>query len=122
MKENNFNLLESLYEVLKTMDDKRAGKLVKAVGDYYFAGQNYTGKDTIIKTNFVMVKRIIDAKKAERACRCEECRRVQEDKYRKEYRKPNPYCGHLVVNEPELENVFKTLFSSLFEEEKPKKK
>ena len=45
MKENNFNLLESLYEVLKTMDDKRAGKLVKAVGDYYFANQIYAGND-----------------------------------------------------------------------------
>lgn len=122
MKENNFNLLESIYEVLKTMDDKRAGKLIKAVGDYYFSNQIYTGNDTIIKTNFVMIKRIIDSKKDEKTCNCAECRRCQGERNHKDFRKPNPYYGSIAVKDSDLEEFFKMLFSSLFEEESPKKK
>lgn len=66
MKEQNFNLTESIDEVLKNLDEKRAGRLIKAVGDYYFKRQSYIGKDTMVKTNFILIKSFIDAKTPER--------------------------------------------------------
>ena len=52
MKERNFKFRKSFAEVIRVMDDKQAGKFIKAVCDYVFDGRGYDGNDTAIKTAF----------------------------------------------------------------------
>ena len=60
MKERNFKVTEIMYDVIKTMNDKAAGKFFKSVCDYAFYGKVYDGNDVTLKSNFLLVKRIID--------------------------------------------------------------
>lgn len=46
MKERNFRFRKSFAEVIRVMDDKQAGKFIKAVCDYVFDGRGYDGNDT----------------------------------------------------------------------------
>lgn len=66
MKERNFRFRKSFAEVIRVMDDKQAGKFIKAVCDYVFDGRGYDGNDTAIKTAFTLVKATLDAEKADR--------------------------------------------------------
>ena len=66
MKERNFRFRKSFAEVIRVMDDKQAGKFIKAVCDYVFDGRGYDGNDTAIKTAFTLVKVTLDAEKADR--------------------------------------------------------
>ena len=66
MKERNFRFRKSFAEVIRVMDDKQAGKVIKAVCDYVFDGRGYDGNDTAIKTAFTLVKVTLDAEKADR--------------------------------------------------------
>ena len=52
MKERNFKFRKSYAEVIRVMDDKQAGKFIKAVSDYVFDGRAYDGNDTAIKSAF----------------------------------------------------------------------
>lgn len=63
MKERNFRFRKSFAEVIRVMDDKQAGKFIKAVCDYVFDGRGYDGNDTAIKTAFTLVKVTLDAEK-----------------------------------------------------------
>lgn len=63
MKERNFRFRKSFAEVIRVMDDKQAGKFIKAVCDYVFYGRGYDGNDTAIKTAFTLVKVTLDAEK-----------------------------------------------------------
>ena len=67
MKERNFKLTQTIYYVIKLMDDKSAGKFIKSVCDYAFHGKNYDGNDITLKSNFMLVKRIIDGQARDRA-------------------------------------------------------
>ena len=67
MKERNFKLTQTMYDVIKIMDDKTAGKFFKSVCDYAFHGKVYDGKDVTIKSNFTLVKSIIDGQARDRA-------------------------------------------------------
>ena len=67
MKERNFKLTQTIYDVIKLMDDKTAGKFIKCVCDYAFHGELYDGNDVTIKSNFALVKRIIDGQMMDRA-------------------------------------------------------
>ena len=60
MKERNFKFRKSFAEVVKTMDDKKAGQYIKAVCDYAFNGQVYNGKDTTISAAFSLTKVALD--------------------------------------------------------------
>lgn len=60
MKERNFKLTQTIYDVIKLMDDKSAGKFIKSVCDFAFHGKVYDGKDVTIKSNFTLVKSIVD--------------------------------------------------------------
>lgn len=42
------------------MDDKQAGRFIKAVSDYVFDGRAYDGNDTAIKSAFTLVKVSLD--------------------------------------------------------------
>ena len=66
MKERNFRFRKSFAEVIRVMDDKQAGKFIKAVCDYVFDGRGYDGIDTAIKTAFTLVKVTLDAEKTDR--------------------------------------------------------
>lgn len=48
------------------MDDKQAGRFIKAVSDYVFDGRAYDGNDTAIKSAFTLVKVSLDGDKADR--------------------------------------------------------
>ena len=67
MKERNFKLTQTIYDVVKLMDDKAAGKFIKSVCDYAFHGEVYDGNDITLKSNFMLVKRIIDGQMMDRA-------------------------------------------------------
>ena len=60
MKEKYFKVTESIANSVQSMDDKTAGKFVKAVCDYAFKGKAYDCHDTVIKSNFILVKRVLD--------------------------------------------------------------
>ena len=60
MKERNFKFRKSYAEVIRVMDDKQAGKFIKAVSDYVFDGRAYNGNDTAIKSAFTLVKVSLD--------------------------------------------------------------
>ena len=74
MKERNFKFRKSYAEVIRVMDDKQAGRFIKAVSDYVFDGRAYDGNDTAIKSAFTLVKVSLDGDKADR----ENGRRYQE--------------------------------------------
>ena len=42
LKERNFKFRKSYAEVIRVMDDKQAGKFIKAVSDYVFDGTDKT--------------------------------------------------------------------------------
>lgn len=63
MKERNFKFRKSYAEVIRVMDDKQAGRFIKAISDYAFEGKAYGGKDTAVKTAFVFTKQQIDEDK-----------------------------------------------------------
>ena len=58
MKESNFKLTQTIYDVVKLMDDKTAGKFFKCVCNYAFHGEEYDGNDLTLKSNFLLVKRM----------------------------------------------------------------
>lgn len=66
MKERNFKFRKSYAEVIRVMDDKQAGKFIKAISDYVFDGRAYEGNDTAIKSAFTLVKVSLDGDKADR--------------------------------------------------------
>lgn len=87
MKERNFKFRKSYAEVIRVMDDKQAGKFIKAISDYVFDGRAYEGNDTAIKSAFTLVKVSLDGDKADRengsrgGIKSRELRRAQEEKF-----------------------------------------
>ena len=67
MKERHFKVNETMYEATKIMDDKTAGKFFKSICEYAFSGKVYAGNDVTIKSNFLLVKRILDGQARDRA-------------------------------------------------------
>ena len=67
MKERHFKLTEPMKSVIEMMDDKTAGKFIKSVCGYAFHGELYDGNNITIKSNFAIVKRIIDGQMMDRA-------------------------------------------------------
>ena len=86
MKERNFKFRKSYAEVIRVMDDKQAGKFIKAVSDYVFDGRAYNGNDTAIKSAFTLVKVSLDNEIADRengrkgGIKSRELRKTKEDK------------------------------------------
>ena len=66
MKERNFKFRKSYAEVIRVMDDKQAGRFIKAVSDYVFDGRAYDGNDTAIKSAFTLVKVSLKIKPTEK--------------------------------------------------------
>ena len=66
MKERTFKFRKSYAEVIRVMDDKQAGKFIKAVSDYVFDGRAYNGNDTAIKSAFTLVKVSLDNENTDR--------------------------------------------------------
>lgn len=67
LKERHFKVNETIFEATKTMDDKTAGKFFKSICDYAFNGKDYAGNNVVIKSNFLLVKRILDGQAKDRA-------------------------------------------------------
>ena len=81
MKERNFKFRKSYAEVIRVMDDKQAGRFIKAVSDYVFDGRAYDGNDTAIKSAFTLVKVSLDGDKADRrgGIKSRELRKAKEE-------------------------------------------
>ena len=67
MKEKDFKVSETVFEAAKIMDDKTAGKFFKSICHYAFNGKVYDGSDVTIKSNFLLVKRMLDNQARDRA-------------------------------------------------------
>ena len=67
LKERHFKVNETIFEATKTMDDKTAGRFFKSICDYAFNGKAYDGNNVVIKSNFLLVKRILDGQAKDRA-------------------------------------------------------
>ena len=67
MKEKYFKVNESIKSVIELMDDRTAGKFIKSVCNYAFYGDVYDGNNVTIKSNFALVKRILDGQARDRA-------------------------------------------------------
>lgn len=67
MKERYFKVNETMFEATKIMDDRTAGRFFKAVCDYAFNNKIYTGNDVTIKSNFLLVKRVLDGEAIDKA-------------------------------------------------------
>ena len=67
LKERHFKVNETMHEASKIMDDKTAGKFFKSICEYAFSGKEYAGNDVTIKSNFLLVKRILDGQAKDRA-------------------------------------------------------
>ena len=67
MKERNFKVSETVFNATRIMDDKTAGKFFKSVCEYAFNGKVYDGNDVTIKSNFTLVKRVLDGQARDRA-------------------------------------------------------
>lgn len=67
MKERHFKVNETISNVIELMDDKTAGKFIKSVCNYAFYGDIYDGNNVTIKSNFALVKRILDGQARDRA-------------------------------------------------------
>lgn len=108
MKEKNFKFKERYSSVISSMNDKQAGKFVKALTQYAFNGQVYTGKDTAIKSAFALVKVDLDMQnffKEKGKIGYE----VKEENKKKEYQKP--MFTKIVANSVGMENFIKNLFN-----------
>ena len=67
LKERNFKVSETVFNATRIMDDKTAGKFFKSVCEYAFTGKEYAGNDVTIKSNFTLVKQILDGQARDRA-------------------------------------------------------
>ena len=63
MKENVLKVPEGVATAVKPLDDRRVGKLFKALCAYAFEGQVYGGRDVVIRSNFTLIKRELDRQK-----------------------------------------------------------
>lgn len=112
MKEKNFKFKESYSSVINSMDDKQAGQFVKALTQYAFNGQVYTGKDTAIKSAFALVKVDLDMQRFFR-----ETGRLgydaKEENRRQREAQPTPVIAKVVAQGESAGEFVKTLFDIL---------
>ena len=66
MSERSFRFRESYGKAVKEMDDKRAGKFIKSLCAYAFEGKTLEDNDTLLKSNFHLVKMVMDAEARDR--------------------------------------------------------
>lgn len=111
MKEKNFKFKESFSYVINSMDDRQAGKFIKALTNYAFNGQVYTGKDTTIKSAFALVKVDLDMQKFFR----ETGRLGYDAKERNKKKKEElePMFASVALQGETAEELVKTLFGVL---------
>lgn len=63
MKEKSFRFRESFGTAIKAMNDKQAGKFVKALCDFAFEGKVIDSNDSTLKSSFSLVRTAIVADK-----------------------------------------------------------
>ena len=66
MKERNFKIRESYAKAIEVMDDKTAGQFIKGVCDYVFKGKPFEAKEQILRSNYSLIKAILDAESVDR--------------------------------------------------------
>ena len=66
MSERSFRFRESYGKAVKEMDDKRAGKFIKSLCAYAFEGKTLEDNDTLLKSNFHLIKMVMDAEARDR--------------------------------------------------------
>lgn len=66
MKEKYFKVTESMAKATESLGDFRRGKLMRVVSDYVFKGKVYEGKDVTIKSNFILIKKELDAQEQDK--------------------------------------------------------
>lgn len=60
MAGNSFRFRESYGKAVAEMDDKRAGRFIKALCAYAFEGKTMEDNDGLLKSNFHLVKMVMD--------------------------------------------------------------
>ena len=60
MKEKHFKFRENFWSIIKTMDDRKAGKLIKSVCGYAFENRIYEGNDPLMKNSLAFIKKALD--------------------------------------------------------------
>lgn len=63
MKEKSFRFRESYSQAVKAMNDKQAGKFLKALCDYAFDGKILESNDSTLKSSFTLAKYSLDESK-----------------------------------------------------------
>lgn len=66
MKERYFKVTESMAKATESLNDFKRGKLMKVVSDYVFKGKGYEGKDVTIRSNFILIKKELDAQEQDK--------------------------------------------------------
>lgn len=112
MKEKYFKVTESIADSVQAMDDRTAGKFIKAVCDYAFEGKPYDGKDTVMKSNFILVKRVLDGQAQDIAYGKLGAKKSME--IRKNEKGTDRMCvGRVVVGGGDVSGFFKEILSTL---------
>lgn len=112
MKEKYFKVTESIADSVQSMEDRTAGKFIKAVCDYAFKGKAYDGKDAVIKSNFILVKRVLDGQAQDIAYGKLGAKKSMEIR-RNEKETSNMCVGRLVVGGGDVGDFLKDLLSTI---------
>ena len=109
MKEKHFKFRENFWSIIKTMDDRKAGKLIKSVCGYAFENRIYEGNDPLMKNSLAFIKKALDDERQAVEYGKLGGKKSKELKQKKEQKKTN--------NKP-IEEIFMGLFHPCDEKDK----
>lgn len=111
MKERIFKVREIDGVVVKNMTDKQAGELYKAICAYNFNNEEYSGKDTLVKSVFELMKNSFDY---DRFCReTGKVGGVKSQMIRKENDNLGPCIARAIIGGDMVNDMFKSIFGDV---------
>ena len=111
MKEKIFKVREIDGVVVKNMTDKQAGELYKAICAYNFNNEEYSGKDTLVKSVFELMKNSFDY---DRFCReTGKVGGVKSQMIRKENDNLGPCIARAIIGGDMVNDMFKSIFGDV---------
>lgn len=114
MKEKYFKVTESMSDAVMSMDDKTAGKFIKSVCDYAFKGKSYDGGDSILRSNFALVKRVLDGQAMDKMYGKMGAKKSMELRKQQQSEKGEKVCvGRVIVGSGGAEEFIKDLLTTI---------
>ena len=111
MKEKIFKVREIDGVVVKNMTDKQAGELYKAICAYNFNNEEYSGKDTLVKSVFELMKNSFDY---DRFCReTGKVGGVKSQMIRKDNDNLGPCIARAIIGGDMVNDMFKSIFGDV---------